>query len=706
MSSKITITNNDGSFEIDPAQYIGMTMEDVLVLLSQKAITTIGDFVHKNHKHSKEQWLNLFNHFVTKDILLHSYHNLGLNPCTRAIDSYMIGPCMVNDIPVRKNLESIIYGSWCQQILDKNGRLPTKSCVPIVSLVKSSFDGETGNNWSHPLLQRVSHIDWGNMPDGVVLAGGVVAGMLLGRKPEDIDAFEDLDFWITGPTPHARKAATRKCFEWLGKEYIYTRREACITLIHKTNPNCPNIQVIYTDFIHPAQLVSSFDLPMVRCYIDKSGQVFGTVELCCGIVSGEFIIDYSEMSIFRWSKLYRYSGMTYHIINCPDTKDYIFTSDNHPGDTLQPENIRGWVKTEYGFKITIPENMSIHDRRSLCYMSFDSMDEVYEKYYYYIPSLSERRNLHLAKKVLSADRSSPVWDELVLFQCGWREHCNQQMVAQELETEAVSSSNWDTKKLRSQNDQSKSKTIYREARWNMQVKPYIEMTDYSEKHLEQWNLLWDNLSFSDYTHNIVLCINKSISRLMQFLPPRLLIPDATIVINDTQSGLDMTRNEYRFNLEMPRSSPLWEFIERAYRCIIYMIVQKKESSDGYRDIKIGNKVSCQSSDDDWFQVAKLFIDSTVIKTKIPIQGKFTKNTISKVMKVDIMLDFRNIVLTDKLSVTPYFELQSPIKYMSEKISIDQYIWPSIYHEPADTSFTRETRPKYLARLNVEAASST
>lgn len=244
------------------------------------------------------------------------------------------------------------------------------------------------------------------IPEGVSIAGGSVASTLFDRCAHDMDQYEDIDLWITGPTRQIREQRLKTCLEWLGSEWIYSIRGPCITLISKSHTECPNIQVIYTNDTCVEDLVSRYDLPMVKCFYAEE-TLYATDELLIGRHNKHFILDVSVMTPKRWPKCCRYGGISYSILCSNDAQLHKSGVSDAYKDL--------WTRTDYGWFWTIPENMTNQKRRDYCRKLFPNTDDVYNKYYKVNTRESLERNMFLAQKALSSDHVSDDWKSLLQY---------------------------------------------------------------------------------------------------------------------------------------------------------------------------------------------------------------------------------------------------------------------------------------------------
>ena len=688
--SEITIMIDGKPVTIDLAQHGGSSLNEILQSFSENL--TINEFVHKYKNLATNEWWGKFSRNITKEKLLGSLGRIKPGVTTRDIDSRMSslefskskGPTMDENERM-----AIIYVNWCEQLLDKNGRLPTKSCFSPQLL-------DVGIKPTNSTIFCIKRgLRFNDMPNHVVLAGGSVASMLFHRMREDKDPGEDVDLWITGPTVFERLQAFKECLKWLGPDHIYTLRGSCMTLVSKSIKNAPNIQVIYTKFCDPAQLVSSFDMPMVRAYVDNTETCYFTTEMLFGIANKEFYIDCQEMTTSRWPKLYRYPGATFHIVNCDSKIEGEFK--NSPAVF--------WTPTDYGYKFTV-EQMTPGERREFCEEHFYRMDDVYEKYYHYNSDLTEDRNSYFALKILNAEYASSswriLWPRMLRSENGFDYRSidtifsdsgvnGTENKSQDSSTaEAASSSQGDTTKKDvklfkrkykvfknhreiNQEQTNQNTTIYRDARWNLQVWPHIQFSSdekISAEKMEIWYSLWRHFTkmnfLTHYDVKTIIGTQREMQIWTQKLPQQILIKGVTLIVDETQSYLD--RDQVQFHLETANID-ICRLVESAEEVIVRNI---RESSLFASPIYGSCITSCNG-----------------VISKIQVKGTYSKHFIGKVIKADVMLDLREIeIKMDKSSIPPkstifikpHIRFASPVEYKSSKIFMDEYIWSEVVYQ--------------------------
>ena len=294
--------------------------------------------------------------------------------------------------------------SRCLLQLDRDGRLPWLGCTRLDINTDIYVD-----TWS-----PIFGLPLNELPSNVIIAGGNPANHIFGRSMETINECEDIDLWIIGLNSNVRKQALAACLEWISTHLgrcLYTVKYSCITItsaeIYKAR--MPNIQVIYTNYINPAQLIASFDLPMIQCFFDGR-QFFGTYELIQGRLTNNYKISATNIDNNRKHKLHRYAGLTYDISNWSNNFTY---NPNHDCWNIDKEQ-----KT---CTLTIPSNIT-SDRdevdickssRQLCSELYDSMSSVYNKYYRFDCAQSDERNMYMAKNILQSLYETFNWSEVL-----------------------------------------------------------------------------------------------------------------------------------------------------------------------------------------------------------------------------------------------------------------------------------------------------
>jgi hypothetical protein len=146
-----------------------------------------------------------------------------------------------------------------------------------------------------------------NWPDGLVLAGGACTSCLFNRNLNDLEKSEDLDFWVVGDSPTQRLNTFMKAFSLLSSEHsgpvVYSINGSVITIVISGKSN-RQVQLIYTEYWTPDELVTNFDLPHVRSYYDgKNMYITREVDL---MLKGRFISIDMDMRTERMVKMLRY----------------------------------------------------------------------------------------------------------------------------------------------------------------------------------------------------------------------------------------------------------------------------------------------------------------------------------------------------------------------------------------------------------------
>ncbi len=157
---------------------------------------------------------------------------------------------------------------------------------------------EFKNNFNKFAFHDFKHFDWNNV---VVAGGGVLSGILL-RKPLKSS---DIDFWIYGLDIEKAKLKIRQIIDYFRKNIsiniVYVFNKSVISLCIADYER--NIQIIYTENEHPANITAHFDLDIIRCYYDGSN-VYGTVDFIESLIT-QTCINKETHKLDRLVKIYQ-----------------------------------------------------------------------------------------------------------------------------------------------------------------------------------------------------------------------------------------------------------------------------------------------------------------------------------------------------------------------------------------------------------------
>ena len=672
LSSKFILTGSDGSriFRFAPEDFADdTTVAQLYKIYTDHQFKSIDEFIKASRGLNDEEWADDFSQLLANLGLClqlqNKYKEADIHYINKRLTIYGDHKNADNVLNERCTFDNPgwLFGNLCDQFLDRCGRLPVGSttCYPI----------DINKNLAE--LRHVSGINFKKLPKGVCIAGGYMASVVFGRTPEDRDPSEDIDLWITGPTEKERKFNLETCLEWLGDGWIYSQRRSALTLINTQLPNCPNIQVMYSNFVHPGQLIASFDLPMVKVYYDGS-EVVMTRELLAGLKAKEFIIQTSVMTSVRWVKLHRYPGITYHII--VDAKDKNNTHVFEKDFNLSAKDI--WCATPYGYTFQVPKELGREDRYKLCLELFKETKNVYDKYYKFDRNFSLEHNLVLAKKALNADDCS-YWNPASSFanyDVNWHNcsslHCStsEDFVNVSSVAEAATSSDMENKNNKNNNNNNNNNN-YENARFNIKVNSYLKIR---ESMLEQdrliadtwWKSLWKYLNF-----DVQSLPSKFCTLFAPRFCPQLLIPKAKIILHRTQNPDRLQNLQYMVRIELPKSHAAVHFLMYAQQTFTKHIIKLLKKKD-IRYVGV-NGYTIEMISDRKLGVVKdnLFI----FNCRLNLQ----KKQISKIMETDLLISFADAIIKNNLYIRPRGISVGAVTHKTAKFDRNIYRWPSIHN---------------------------
>ena len=256
-----------------------------------------------------------------------------------------------------------------------------------------------GSAW--PLARNLTNKNiW---PEGMILAGGSVITCCTDRDKSKIEASEDLDFWIYGPTEEERKIRFKTALKYLTggveNEVIFSAKYCVVSLI-LPGDKVRMIQLIYTDKTSPEAAVNQFDFGYVRCYYDGIN-LYGTDEARIALELGIIDIDPEKIKPHRLYKIFRYPFKFNRFDSTVNQLEERFGSQEKESLKESPKEIdnqshdSGWIE-------------KMKDRLVL----YDDVQKDKQKYVHLPEGLNSERQVHLVSTILGGNFTTKSLNQL------------------------------------------------------------------------------------------------------------------------------------------------------------------------------------------------------------------------------------------------------------------------------------------------------
>ena len=137
------------------------------------------------------------------------------------------------------------------------------------------------------VLKNPEQIPWDK---GVLLAGGALIGCI--QQEKGVEKGSDIDLWIYGSKYRETKEALSAIIKYIQNNYtnpVFVINKSVITIIAHDMPH--NIQIVYTTYEFPEDVVSRFDLDYLHCYYNGT-DVYSSPECLTAWITGITSVGY------------------------------------------------------------------------------------------------------------------------------------------------------------------------------------------------------------------------------------------------------------------------------------------------------------------------------------------------------------------------------------------------------------------------------